>query len=203
MSEILKSSALLLAILNPFLVIVYLLELVQQVERPMFRRILIRAGIIACFCFCIFAVMGDVIFKQIVQAEFASFQIFGGIVLLMIGLKFVFEGPGAIEMLRGEPEQVAGAVAMPVLIGPGSLSASVLIGEKLSPASACFAIIIAVAGSIGIMLLLKQLHDFVRPRSEGIVKRYIEVVGRIMALYIGTIAVDMIMRGWSVWCDKF
>lgn len=41
----------------------------------------------------------------------------GAVVLLAIGLQFVFRGPTAIELLRGESEHLAGAMAMPVLIG--------------------------------------------------------------------------------------
>ena len=68
--------------------------------------------------------------------EFVFFQIFGGIVFLLIGLQFVFRGPNAIEILRGEPDYLAGAFAMPVLIGPGTLSASVVVGNRLSPLAA-------------------------------------------------------------------
>ena len=50
------------------------------------------------------------------QAEFASFQIFGGVVFLLIGLQFVFRGPAAIEILNGKSEHLAGAIAMSVLL---------------------------------------------------------------------------------------
>ena len=85
----------LLALLNPFLVIVYLLDVVQKLDRGTFRRVLVRAVVIAAIVFCCFAIAGDAIFSGIVQAEFASFQIFGGIVFLLIGLQFVFRGPTA------------------------------------------------------------------------------------------------------------
>jgi small neutral amino acid transporter SnatA (MarC family) len=49
------------------------------------------------------------------------------------------------------------------------------------------------------MMALKKLHDFVRPRNEALVQRYIEIAGRIMALFIGTVAVEMIMQGLSSW----
>ena len=53
------------------------------------------------------------------------------------------------------------------------------------------------------ILLLKAVHDYVRPRNEPLVQRYIEVTGRIMALFVGTISVDMIMQGIQIWAGKF
>lgn len=191
-----------LILLNPFLVIVYLVDMVEKLERPQFARVLIRAGLVAGVVFCCFAVLGDVIFRSIVQAEFASFQIFGGVVLLLIGLQFVFRGPTAIEALRGESEHLAGAVAMPVLIGPGTISASVILGNRHEPLGACIVIAVAVAISIAMMLALKAGHDFLRPRNARLVQRYMEVAGRITALYVGTVSIDMIMQGVCTWADK-
>ncbi len=203
MTDFLRSSALLLLLLNPFLVIVYLIDVMHKLDRRQFRHVLLRAGIIATIIFCGFAILGDAVFSDIVQVEFASFQIFGGIIFLLIGLQFVFKGPMAIEMLRGESEYLVGAVAMPVLIGPGTISASIIIGKRHDALMACLAVFLAVTISIVIMLLLKSTFDFVRPRSERLIQRYIEIAGRITALYVGTISVEMIMQGTRTWADKF
>ena len=164
---------------------------------------LLRAAIISSIVFCLFAILGDAIFTKIVQVEFASFQIFGGIVFLLIGLQFVFRGPKAIEILRGESEHLAGAIAMPVLIGPGTISVSVIIGKRLDPLMACISIFSAVCVSVVIILLLKALHDIVRTRHERLIQRYIEIAGRITALYVGTVSIEMIMQGTRTWADKF
>lgn len=203
MTDLIKSAVLLLVLLNPFLVIVYLVDLVEKLDQKSFSRVLVNGGLIATVVFCCFAVVGDYIFSGIVQAEFASFQIFGGVVFMLIGLQFVFRGPAAIEILRGDSKHLAGAIAMPVLIGPGTISASVLIGKRHEVLQACAVILVAVSISVVIMLALKSLHDYVRPRSEPLVKRYIEIGGRITALYVGTVAVDMIMQGVRTWAGKF
>jgi small neutral amino acid transporter SnatA (MarC family) len=203
MSDFIKSTALLLVLLNPFLVIIYLVDMVENLDQKQFTLVMIRAGLIAGTVFSCFAILGDAIFSRFVQAEFASFQIFGGVVFLLIGLQFVFQGPKAIEILRGKSEHLAGAVAMPVLIGPGTISASVIIGEKHEPLVASAAVIIAVAISIMMMLALKAVHDFVVPRRERLIQRYIEIAGRITALFVGTVAVEMIMHGIRTWAGKF
>ncbi len=194
-----ESTILLLALLNPFLLVVYLIGPMKQLSRAEFAQVLTRAGLIAGAVFCAFAVLGDAIFANVVQADFASFQIFGGLIFVLIGLQFVFRGPDAIEILRGEAAHISGAVAMPVLIGPGTISASVIIGKRHDPALACIAVIAAVSISLLIVFLLKALHDYVLPRREALIERYLGIVGRITALYVGTVAVEMIMRGLTSW----
>jgi small neutral amino acid transporter SnatA (MarC family) len=133
MVELIESGSLLLALLNPFLLVVYLTDLIKKLDRPQFQRVLIRAGLIAGAVFCSFSVLGDAIFSSVLHAEFASFQIFGGLIFVLIGIQFVFRGPTSIEVLRGESAHIAGAIAMPVLIGPGTISASVIIGRRFEP----------------------------------------------------------------------
>jgi multiple antibiotic resistance protein len=203
MTDLIRSSALLLVLLNPFLLIIYLIDLVQKLDRAQFARVLVRAGIIATAVFWLFAILGDAVFSDVMQAEFASFQIFGGVVFLLIGLQFVFRGPAAIELLRGESEHIAGAIAMPILIGPGTISASVIIGKQHDAIPACGAVLAAVMISIVLMIGLKALHDFVRPKREPLIQRYIEIAGRITALFVGTISVEMIMQGIISWARKF
>lgn len=203
MTDFFQSTALLLTLLNPFLVIIYLVDLVQKLKQEQFVPILARAGFIAGVVFCSFAILGDTIFSGLMQVEFASFQIFGGIVFLLIGIQFVFRGPTAIEMLRGESEHIAGSIAMPVLIGPGTISASVIIGKRHDPLVACTAVVTAVAICLVAIILLKLIHDFVHHTREGLVDRYIEFAGRITALYIGTFSINMIMQGIRTWVNKF
>lgn len=192
-----------LVLLNPFLIIIYLTDMVQQLDQHKFNRVLFRAGIISSMVFFGFAILGDTVFERFLQADFASFQIFGGIIFLLIGLQFVFRGPTAVEILQGKSKHLAGAVAMPVLIGPGTISASVVIGKKHTPLISCSAILLAVIICIFAIIMLKKLHDAVIPRREELVQRYIEIAGRVTALVVGTIAVDMIMRGIKSWMEKF
>ncbi len=203
MTDFLRSATLMLVLLNPFLVIIYLVDVVEKLDRKDFARVLVRGSLIATAVFCSFAILGDVIFSSIIQAQFASFQIFGGVIFLIIGLQFVFHGPKAIVALRGESQGLAGAIAMPVLIGPGTISASVVIGKRHEALYACATIIAAVFISVVIMLALKSVHDLVRPRNEPVIRKYIEIAGRITALYVGTIAVEMIMQGIRTWAGKF
>ncbi len=203
MTDFARSVVLLLMLLNPFLIIIYLIDVVQKVDAPRFGHLLIRACLIAYAIFICFTILGDAIFSDIVQVEFASFQIFGGLVFLLIGLQFVFHGPRAIEILRGESEYLSGAIAIPVLVGPGTIGASVIIGKSHEPMIACAAVLAAVVSAFVIIMLLKLAHDYVLPRRERLIERYIEIAGRISALYVGTVSVNMIMQGVRTWAENF
>lgn len=203
MTDIFQSTAMLLTLLNPFLVIIYLVDIVQKLSHKQFRHVLIRAGLIASSIFCSFALLGDKIFTGVMQVEFASFQIFGGIVFLLIGIQFVFNGPTAIESLRGESEHISGSIAMPVLIGPGTISACVIIGERHEPLIACTIVLGSVFICLTTIIVLKFIHDWVNQTREALINRYIEITGRITALYVGTVSIDMIMQGLRSWADKF
>lgn len=201
MDSFTKSFLLLFMLLNPFLLIIYLVDLVQEMEFRDFSRVVKRAGWISSGIFIGFALLGELIFKNLLQAQFASFQIFGGIIFLVIGMQFVFKGPDAIKSLRGKPEHIAGAIAMPIMIGPGTVSASILAGEQLQPLWAIASILLAVGLVVIIMIGLKKLHDIVRTRNEPLIERYVEVAGRVVALVIGTYSIEMIMQGLSHWMN--
>jgi len=201
MADFIQASMLLFILLNPFLLVVYLLDVFEKLPPETFRRVLLRAGTISILVFSAFALLGDFLFHNILQAHFASFQVFGGVVFLLVGLQFLFHGNSAIAALRGESQHVAGAIAMPILIGPGTIGASILIGKRLSQVHAVLAVTVAVLTSVMVITLLKYLHDYVRERNEKLVDRYIEIAGRAMALVVGTFAIEMIMRGVEGWLE--
>ncbi len=193
------SVAFMLVLLNPFLLAIYLLEVIRKTTFFEFTRIMIRATAISGGVFLVFAIAGDYVFSDVLQVRFASFLVFGGIVFLLIGLKFVFEGPDAITLLRGTPERIAGAVAMPFMIGPGTINASILAGSRQPAVWACLSIVVALVITILVMVALKGLHDVASQRREELVERYIDLCGRVSALLIGTFALEMIFQGVEQW----
>lgn len=146
--ELLKSSSILFVLLNPFLMSIYLISLIRDLSLGEFTKVMIRAHLISGLTFVVFALAGDSIFENVFKVRFASFLIFGGIIFLMIGIRAVFSGQMVLMETRGDPEYIAGAVAMPFMIAPGTLSASVLIGSSLPSQSAVLAIGIAMLASL-------------------------------------------------------
>lgn len=189
----------LVVLLNPFLMSVYLLDLIESLDDQTFTRTLIRGAAIATGVFCLFAVGGDAVFRDVLQVRFASFLIFGGLLFLVIGIRFAQYGPEALTQLRGAPEHLAGSIAMPFMVGPGTVSASVLAGARLPVHWALLSILTAMLVTVGGLSILKTVHTRAKRRHTALVDRYFDIVGRASALLIGTIAVDMVLSGLELW----
>jgi len=196
MDPFLKSLALFLVLFNPFLMSIYLLDLIQELDRVVFLRVLLRATLISGAVFALFAWGGEAIFTNLLQVDFSSFLIFGGVVIFLIALQMMFTGSEAIRRMRGgNPAHLSGSIAMPFMIGPGTISASVLSGKLLSWSMAVAAITLSLLLTVAMLMLLKLGFDSIKVRNADLLERYIDIVGRAGALLTGTIGVQMIMQG--------
>jgi|TARA_R110002096_G_scaffold194791_11_gene377227 multiple antibiotic resistance protein len=193
--ELLKASSLLFVLLNPFLISIYLISLIRDLTLKEFVKVMVRAHLISGIVFVIFAITGEGVFEDVFNVRFGAFLIFGGIIFLWIGIQSIFSGKIVLIDTHGNPEHVAGSVAMPFMIAPGTISASVLIGSSLPTSSAAMAIGIAITFSLVSIIVFKLIHDPLKKRNERLLSRYVEVVGRVVALFTGTYAIEMIARG--------
>ena len=198
-AKILRSATLMVVLLNPFLLSVYLLDLVQRLSLRELSTVLVRAAAFSAVVFGIFAWLGDMIFRDVLQVRFAAFLVFGGITFVLVAVRFMFNGPAALEGMRGRVEPSSGSVAMPFMIGAGTINASVLAGSRQSLTGALVAIALALAVTVVVVIALKALHDFVSARREKLVDRYVDLCGRASALVIGAMAIEMIFQGLEQW----
>jgi multiple antibiotic resistance protein len=194
-----KSFLLLFVLLNPFIMSIYLIELIKGMPARDFSTQMLRAGLLSLVVFLLFAWAGEVLFEDVMQVRFFSFMIFGGITFLIIGIRLILFSSPPVQSLRPQSREVSGAIAMPFIIGPGTISASVLAGSRLDFYLASLAIALALAAAIVSILLLKKLYDMVQTRNERYVERYVEIAGRVTALFTGSFAVDMILKGVERW----
>lgn len=199
MSPFWSTVSILLVLLNPFSLSVYLVHVLQEQPLRVLSQVLRRAASIAFVVFSLFAWSGERFFTDILAVRYAAFLIFGGLVFLLIGLKYMLEGTATLQSLRGEPAHLAGAIAMPFLIGPATVSASILAGARLPLWQAMLAILAALTLSVCGLLLLKLVLDHVRERNVRLIQRYVEITGRVAALIVGTVAVEMLMQGIDIW----
>lgn len=190
------------SLLNPFLMSIYMIGLIRHTETKVFNKALIQGCLIAYVVFLLFAWGGEAIFNQYLSIRFESFLIFGGLIFLVIGYRYVFQGADTIGEMRGAPEHLAGTVAMPFMIGPGTISAAVVTGMRMSIIEAAIVIALVLILTCSILILMKFSHDHLRYSHAKYIDRYFDIVGRLAALLIGTIAVDMIVNGVTRLIDK-
>ena len=168
---------------------------IRHTETKTFNKGLIQGGLIAYVVFMLFAWGGEAIFSTYLNIRFESFQIFGGLIFLVIGYRFVFQGADTIGEMRGAPEHLAGTIAMPFMIGPGTISAAVVTGMSLSIGEAALVIAFTLFLTCSVLIIMKLSHDHLRYSHAKYIDHYFDIVGRLSALLIGTIAIDMIVTG--------
>lgn len=193
------STLLMFVLLNPFLMSIYLLDLIQDLKASQFRLTLFRAASVSSVIFVVLSWFGDEFFENIFGVRYASFLLFGGIVFLIIGLRFIFQGTDAIRVMRGDPKHLSGSIALPFMIGPGTVNASILAGAKLDFPFSIISIITAMFLAVSSLIMLKYVLDYISHKKSILVEKYIDIVGRISALLIGTIAVDMCFNAIEIW----
>ncbi|MFV5383782.1 MarC family protein [Acinetobacter junii] len=201
-SPFISTFILFFSLLNPFLMSIYMIGLIRHTETKVFNKALIQGGLIAYVVFLLFAWGGEAIFNRYLNVRFESFQIFGGLIFLVIGYRYVFQGADTIGEMRGAPEHLAGTVAMPFMIGPGTISAAVVTGMSMSLVEAAIVIALVLILSCSVLIVMKFSHDHLRYSHAKYIDRYFDIVGRLAALLIGTIAVDMIVNGVTRLIDK-
>lgn len=197
MSESLHAFALFFSLLNPFLMSIYMLGIIRNSEARVFNRALIQGSLISFVVFIIFAKTGEAFFHDVLHVRFESFQIFGGIIFLVIGYRYVFEGADTIGVMRGAPHHLAGTIAMPFMIGTGTISAAVITGIQLSLWQLVLVIFVTLFLTCSLLILMKYAHDHLQHKHSNYIDLYVDIVGRLAALLIGTIAIDMIVTGVS------
>lgn len=201
-SPFISTFILFFSLLNPFLMSIYMIGLIRHTDTKVFNKALIQGGLIAYIVFLLFAWGGEAIFNRYLNVRFESFLIFGGLIFLVIGYRYVFQGADTIGEMRGAPEHLAGTVAMPFMIGPGTISAAVVTGMSMSLLEAAIVIALVLFVSCSVLIAMKFSHDHLRYSHAKYIDRYFDIVGRLAALLIGTIAVDMIVNGVTRLIDK-
>ncbi|MEQ1311719.1 MarC family protein [Acinetobacter sp. XH1639] len=194
-SPYIHAFALFFSLLNPFLMSVYMVGMIRNTDVKVFNKALIQGSLIAFAVFALFAWGGENIFSRYLNVRFESFQIFGGLIFLVIGYRYVFQGAETIGEMRGAPEHLAGTIAMPFMIGLGTISAAVVTGVSVPFGGAIAVIALTLALTCSILIAMKYGHDHLRYKHAKYIDRYFDIMGRLSALLIGTIAVDMIVNG--------
>ena len=173
------------AIMDPPGIVPMYLSMISGIDDKTHRRI---AAMISWVCVILITVftLGGAYILMFFGVSISSVRIGGGILLLAI----------AIDMLGGLPktkkidiEEVAVVpLATPLLVGPGTITTLILL-------STIYPIYIVLLGGyivVGITyILLRYVNIVYRYLGEGVIK----TIGRLMAIIVASIAVEMIFKG--------
>jgi len=176
-------------IMDPLGNIPLFLSVLKVVPPDRRRVVLLREIVLAYLVLILFLLLGRYVL-QFLRLEQETIGIAGGIVLFLIALRMVFPGEGAlsVDSLEGEPFLVP--LAVPLLAGPSTLAAILLL-QRSAPSQTVpllFAITIAWALSAGILLSSTLFYRVLRER--GLI-----AIERLMGMLLVMVAVQMLLNG--------
>jgi multiple antibiotic resistance protein len=190
----LSTALALLIMLNPFALFIYLTPVMKDLNRADFMKMLSKATIISFVVLALFLFTGEYLFSHFFQINFESFRLFGGITIFSFAWLYVVKGQMALVHLKEDIDDLASKVALPFMVGAGTISLVILLARE-SPFFVSLILLIAVLAInfLIILFLLWAKESFSRKRMKVAFDKNMEILMRLMGFFIGAIGVDMII----------
>lgn len=183
----------LFVVINPVGTVPLFLAVAGLENEQQRRRIALQAVLIAAVILLVFIAIGQLVIEAL-DIDLASFQIAGGLVLLLIGLRMVLEEVRPPLQHTGSWGNVAlFPLAMPFIAGPASLMAVMLLTDDN-----VYTVWEQVETAAIALSVLAITYGFLT--SAESVQRYLgatgtSVVSRIMGLILSALAVQAMLGG--------
>lgn len=185
-----------LVLLSPFALFLYLRPVMQELSNRDFIKVLVKATIISFVIFFVFLASGDFVFNQILNINFESFRIFGGIIIFSIAYLFIMKGQKAFFQLKGSLDDLAAEIALPFLVGAATISLTILMGNRFSTSVGSLLLVLILSVNFFVILLLKYLRSLIEKKKLKVAfDKNLEILLRLNGFFIGAIGINMIIRG--------
>jgi multiple antibiotic resistance protein len=181
-------------ILNPFATLPIFIALTKHREPAERRRIAMRAVAIAAIILSAFLIAGQFLLEAL-GIHLTSFQIAGGIVLFLFGLRMIFASDHEDQSaeVEGGFDPSVFPLAMPSIAGSGAIMAVVVLTDNHRFSVPHQAV------TLGVMLVILAINLLCLLAAGGI-QRLIgetggQIVSRVMGLSLTAVAVETILAG--------
>jgi multiple antibiotic resistance protein len=182
-----KAAAVLFIIVDPFGNIPIFMGLTQGMTENQKRKIFNTACIVGSILLLVFAFAGQEIFNVFGVSIF-SFGIAGGLLLLMVSIKILVSGTNSEEKVDNPETLGAVPIAIPLLVGPGAITTTILNVQTYGVFVAALSIPIVIVITWIILRFIYRIYRFLGKTGSI-------VIARVMALIIAAIAVEYILGG--------
>ena len=188
----------LLALVNPLGAIPFFITFTATNSRAERRRIVRIASITVAFVIAFTTLLG----QQVINffgISVNSFQVGGGIIMLLMALSMINAQPGGTrttpeEEVEGELKENIAVVplAIPLLAGPGTISTVIIYADK---AESIWQRMSLIGSGIVIALLVFLALSAADPISRALGRTGINVATRLMGLMLAALGVELIVDG--------
>jgi len=200
LDDILKLTVGLLSVLNPLGVIPIFISLTESFSEDKVKSMSTSCGVAVSVTLTISLLMGQHIL-DFFGISLASFSIGGGILIFTMGMQMISASHTPSKMTLEEAEGIdpkeIGIVplAIPLLVGPGSISTAIIYSNKINDT-------IHWMAAVGVLIFSGVLIKIILHYSKAIGKRLgtlgLNVMTRVMGLIILSISIEMVANGIKV-----
>ena len=156
-----------------------------------FRELVIALGILTLFLF-----FGKYILAGLHISE-PALSISGGVILFLISIKMIFPGISAVnDTPRQENEPMIVPLAMPLVAGPSSMAMVILFSTQYPERMGRWVAALFMAWAVTCVVLI--LSDYLR---TVLGRRAINAIERLMGMILTTMAVQMLLTGFSAYAE--
>ncbi|VVB66249.1 MarC family integral membrane protein [Candidatus Gugararchaeum adminiculabundum] len=175
-----------LVIMDPFASAAYYLAISRKFSDKEKKDAVKTATLMAGITLLVFFAIGPFLL-QVLGITMSSFQIAGGIVLMLISIKFIMGGNEKDGKGTSKDAAIM-IIGVPMITGPGVLTTAILMvgayGYPIPVAAATCALIVTWI----ILKLSDRMHSIIGDKG-------MEILSRMMGLLLAAIAVEMVKKG--------
>jgi multiple antibiotic resistance protein len=180
----------LLALVNPFQKIFVMLSLEKQLDAVGRRYIALKSNLIALIILLFFLALGNVVFAYVFNIQLYAFRITCGLVLLYNGFIALHNGILIkIDTQTRLNDIAAVPIALPMIAGPGTITAVVTLPQQEGVVVTILAILAVVITNTLVMLNAQHIGKVLNKLN------LMSPMIRILGLIIATVGVQMCFSG--------
>jgi multiple antibiotic resistance protein len=185
-AELAKAAIALFIIVDPFGNIPIFVGLTEKIDVDQKKKVFNTATLIGFVLLLVFAFTGQEILTLFGLSIF-SFEVAGGILLLIIAIRILISGTKQEE---AESPESLGAVpiAIPLLVGPGAITTTIFNLQAYGSIIAILSVLIVLSITWVILRFINKIYHFLGKTGSL-------VIARVMALFIAAIAIQYILDG--------
>lgn len=184
----------LVVMLNPFALYLYLQPVIKDLDDRAFLKVFSKATMISFGILLAFVLGGDFIFSNVFHIHLEAFRIFGGIVIFSFAYHFIVKGRRALIRLKGSLDDLASEIALPFMIGAGTISLTIFAGREHSALVGVLIVLIALLINYVLVLILKEVRSqFERRKLRAAFDYNMSILLRLNGFFVGSIGINMIL----------
>jgi len=181
-----KAILVLFIVVDPFGNIPIFMSLTEKMTKKEKRKVFNTATLVGFVLLLAFAFAGQEIFS-IFGVSIFSFEVAGGILLLIIAIRILISG--SLMEMNESPESIGAVpIAMPLLVGPGAITATIFNLQAYGVAVTALSVFAVLILTWTILRYVDKVYIFLGKTGAL-------VIAQVMALLIAAIAIQYVLFG--------